>query len=80
VAIGVAAPPVYYAPAPVYYNPPPVYYRPAPPVYYAPPAYYAPPSYSYGGQQVFTPHVPPAPPYPWPPQGGAQGFGPPVRK
>jgi len=52
VAVGVAAPPVYYAPpppvyyrpaAPVYYAPPPVYYRPAP-VYYAPaPAYYGPP-------------------------------------
>ena len=31
VVVGVAAPPVYYAP------PPPVYYRPAAPVYYAPP-------------------------------------------
>lgn len=35
----------------------------------------APPS-SFGGRQVFTPHVPPAPPYEWPPQ----GFGPNVRK
>ncbi|MBU1442834.1 MAG: hypothetical protein KJ832_16270 [Gammaproteobacteria bacterium] len=44
VAVGVAAPPVYYAPAPVYYNAPPVYYRPAPPVYYRPaPVYYGPP-------------------------------------
>lgn len=45
VAIGVAAPQPYYAPAPVYvapapaYYPPPVYYRPAP-VYYAPPPVY----------------------------------------
>ena len=54
VAIGVAAPQPYYAPAPVYYPPPqayyapppPVYYRPAPPVYYRPaPVYYAPPAY-----------------------------------
>ncbi|MGO4393318.1 hypothetical protein AB4Z46_18350 [Variovorax sp. M-6] len=52
VAIGVATPQPYYAPAPVYYPPPqayyapppPVYYRPAPPVYYRPaPVYYAPP-------------------------------------
>ncbi|MDM0022541.1 hypothetical protein [Variovorax saccharolyticus] len=51
VAIGVATPqpyyapaPVYVAPAPVYYPPPPVYYRPAPRVYYRPaPVYYAPP-------------------------------------
>lgn len=50
VAIGVAAPPVYYAPAPVYYNPPPVYYRPAPPVYYRPaPVYYGPPAAVYYG-------------------------------
>ncbi|VTU23976.1 MULTISPECIES: hypothetical protein [unclassified Variovorax] len=47
IAVGVAAPPVYYAPAPTYYAPapayyaPPVYYRPAP-VYYAPPVYYRP--------------------------------------
>lgn len=51
VAIGVATPqpyyapaPVYVAPAPAYYPPPAVYYRPAPPVYYrAAPVYYAPP-------------------------------------
>jgi hypothetical protein len=52
VAVGVAAPPVYYAPpppvyyrpaAPVYYAPPPVYYRPAPVYYAAPPVYYGPP-------------------------------------
>ena len=46
VAVGVAAPPVYYAPAPVYYNAPPVYYQPPPPVYYRPaPVYYGPRPY-----------------------------------
>lgn len=55
VAIGVATPQPYYAPAPVYYPPPaayyappPVYYRPAPRVYYRPaPVYYAPPPVYY---------------------------------
>lgn len=55
VAIGVAAPqpyyapaPVYVAPAPVYYPPPPAYYGP-PPRYYRPaPVYYAPPRAYYG--------------------------------
>jgi len=76
VAIGSAfAPPAYYAPPPVYYGLPPGYY-PGPPVFYAPPpVYYAPPPYSSGrGQQVFTPHVPPAPPYDYPPQGFGPGF------
>ena len=79
VAIGSAlAPRGYYAPPPGYYAPP-AYYAP-PPVYYGPPpAYYAPPPYSYGSvPQAFTPHVPPAPPYPWPPQN--EGFGPGFRK
>lgn len=43
VALGIAAPPVYYNPPPVYYNPPPVYYRPAPVYYAPPPVYYGPP-------------------------------------
>ena len=49
VAVGVAAPPVYYAPPPpVYYRPAPVYYAPPPPVYYRPaPVYYAPPAAYY---------------------------------
>ena len=42
IAVGVAAPPVYYAPPPpVYYRPAPVYYGPPAPVYYSqPPGYY----------------------------------------
>ncbi|MDN8615436.1 hypothetical protein [Variovorax ginsengisoli] len=64
VAIGVATPqpyyapaPVYVAPAPVYYPPPPVYYRPAP-VYYAPPAaYYRPaPGYYRPGPGYYRHH------------------------
>jgi hypothetical protein len=50
IAVGVAAPQPYYAPAPVYYAPPPVYYRPPPPVYYRPaPVYYGPPAPRYYG-------------------------------
>ncbi|CAN5623129.1 hypothetical protein BH10PSE18_BH10PSE18_47270 [soil metagenome] len=57
VAIGVAAPqpyyapaPTYYAPAPRYYPPAPVYYQPPPPIYYRPaPVYYAPPPPVYYG-------------------------------
>jgi hypothetical protein len=60
VVLGVAAPPVYYAPpppvyyrpaAPVYYAPPPVYYRPAPVYYGPPPAYYGPPRGYYRGHR-----------------------------
>ena len=50
VAIGTAlAPPAYYAPPPGYYSTPQGYYG-------------APPSSWGGGRQVYTPHVPPAPP------------------
>jgi len=50
IAVGVAAPPVYYAPPPVYSRPAPVYYAPPPPVYYRPaPVYYGPPAPVYYG-------------------------------
>ena len=57
VAVGVAAPPVYYAPPPpVYYRPAPVYYAPPPPVYYRPaPVYYGPPAY-YGPPRGYYRH------------------------